>query len=62
MLMSSDLGDRCVSSMSSWSNDTRDPSEDDVSEENLMCRIRNLDDWREFIIDQLGQDGTLSRL
>lgn len=62
VLRGSDLGDEFSSSMSSWSNDTADPSEDGVLEENFMCRIRNLDDGTEFIIDGLGQDGTLSRL
>lgn len=57
-----DLGNGLSSSMSSVSNDTPDQSDDGVSVENFMCRIRNLDDGTEFIMDGLGQDGTLSRL
>ncbi|EEF39027.1 WD-repeat protein, putative [Ricinus communis] len=31
-------------------------------EENVECRIRNLDDGIEYIIDELGQDGVLGRI
>ncbi|KAJ8626410.1 hypothetical protein MRB53_019717 [Persea americana] len=57
-----ELGNGLSSSMSSVSNDTPDQSDDGVSMQNFMCRIRNLDDGTEFIMDGLGQDGTLSRL
>lgn len=49
------------SSMSCWSSDTRELF-DGATEENLVCRIRNLDDGTEFIVDDLGQDGVLERL
>ncbi|KAK9161070.1 hypothetical protein Syun_007411 [Stephania yunnanensis] len=45
------------------SSETRDSLEDNrVSEENVVCKIRNLDDGTEFIVDQLEQDGILGRL
>nr|DAD36200.1 TPA_asm: hypothetical protein HUJ06_006840 [Nelumbo nucifera] len=50
------------SSISCWSNDAPDLPEDVVLEENFVCRIKNLDDGTEFIVDELGQDGMLSRL
>lgn len=49
------------SSMSCWSTDAREFL-DEAFEENLICRIRNLDDGTEFIVDELGQDGMLMRL
>lgn len=49
------------SSTSCWSTDARELL-DGASEENLVCRIRNLDDGTEFVVDELGQDGTLPRL
>ncbi|KAF8379984.1 hypothetical protein HHK36_027452 [Tetracentron sinense] len=50
------------SSMSCWSSDAPDSLEDGESEGNFVCRIKNLDDGTEFIVDELEQDGTLSRL
>ncbi|XP_068634647.1 uncharacterized protein [Aristolochia californica] len=50
------------SSMSTWSNEGHALSEDGVSEDKIQCRIRNLDDGTEFIVDELGNDGNLSRL
>ncbi|OVA14741.1 WD40 repeat [Macleaya cordata] len=50
------------SSMSYWSNDSRDLSTERALEENFVCRIRNLDDGTEYIVDELGQDGMLSSL
>ncbi|KAF8413358.1 hypothetical protein HHK36_001338 [Tetracentron sinense] len=49
------------SSMSCWSNDAPDLLENGTSEENFVCRIKNLDDGTEFIVDELGQDGVLGR-
>lgn len=49
------------SSTSCWSTDARELL-DGAFEENLVCRIRNLDDGTEFIVDELGQDGMLPRL
>ncbi|XP_058084402.1 uncharacterized protein LOC131232222 [Magnolia sinica] len=49
------------SSMSSWSSGAPDLSSSQVLEEDFVCRIRNLDDGTEFVVDELGQDGTLSR-
>ncbi|XP_058104851.1 uncharacterized protein LOC131248545 [Magnolia sinica] len=65
VLRNSDCGDEFSSSrssMSTCSGDAPDSSVDGLLEENFMCRIRNLDDGTEFIVDELGQDGTLSRL
>ncbi|XP_042481169.1 uncharacterized protein LOC122061775 [Macadamia integrifolia] len=65
VLRSSDFEDGFSSSRSSlscWSNDAPDFSEDGVLAENLVCRIKNLDDGTEFVVDELGQDGMLSRL
>ncbi|XP_010267520.1 PREDICTED: 2-deoxy-glucose resistant protein 2 [Nelumbo nucifera] len=50
------------SSISCWSNEASELSEDGVSEANLICRIKNLDAGTEFIVDELGRDGMLSRL
>ncbi|KAG9452680.1 hypothetical protein H6P81_005584 [Aristolochia fimbriata] len=50
------------SSISAWSNEGHVLSDDGVSEDKIQCRIRNLDDGTEFIVDELGSDGNLSRL
>lgn len=65
VLRSSDLGDAFSSSrysISSLSNEGHDLSEDRDWNESSMCRIRNLDDGTEFIVDGFGRDGTLIRL
>ncbi|XP_043715659.1 vegetative incompatibility protein HET-E-1-like [Telopea speciosissima] len=65
VLRSSDFENGFSSSRSSfsfWSNDAPNFSEDGVSAENFVCRIKNLDDGTEFVVDELGQDGMLSRL
>ncbi|XP_042508377.1 uncharacterized protein LOC122084307 [Macadamia integrifolia] len=65
VLGSSDFEDGFQSSRSSiscWSNGATDFSEDGISAENFVCKIKNLDDGTEFIVDELGQDGMLSRL
>ncbi|KNA11341.1 hypothetical protein SOVF_136070 [Spinacia oleracea] len=49
------------SSVSCCSNDTQDLL-DVALEENLVRRIRNLDDGSEFIVDELGQDGLFRSL
>ncbi|KAL9229011.1 hypothetical protein vseg_004529 [Gypsophila vaccaria] len=49
------------SSISCCSSDTQELFEMAVKE-NLVRRIRNLDDGTEFIVDELGQDGLLKRL
>ncbi|OVA06324.1 WD40 repeat [Macleaya cordata] len=59
VLGNSDFGDEFSSSRSSRDGFS---SEDLVSEENFVCRIKNLDDGTEFIVDELGQDGMLKRL
>ncbi|KAJ4954672.1 hypothetical protein NE237_011455 [Protea cynaroides] len=64
VLRSSDFEDgfsSSRSSMSCWSNDAPDCS-DGVPDENFVCRIKNLDNGTEFVVDELGQDGMLSRL
>lgn len=50
-----------LSSMSSRSNDASELVEG-RAEESLVCKIRNLDDGTEFVVDELGQDGMLRRL
>lgn len=49
------------SSMSSWSNDAQELL-DGAMEENFLCRIRNLDNGTEFILDELRQDGMSGRI
>ncbi|XWS35916.1 hypothetical protein CRYUN_Cryun20dG0037500 [Craigia yunnanensis] len=44
------------SSMSCWSNDARELLEGAL-DDNFVCRIKNLDDGAEFIVDELSQDG-----
>ncbi|XWS46260.1 hypothetical protein CRYUN_Cryun14cG0049400 [Craigia yunnanensis] len=44
------------SSMSCWSSDARELL-DGASDDNYVCRIKNLDDGTEFIVDELSQDG-----
>ncbi|KAF8379751.1 hypothetical protein HHK36_029200 [Tetracentron sinense] len=65
VLRTSDFEDGSSSSrpsIAACSNDAPDLSEDGTSEEKFVYRIKNLDDGTEFIVDELGQDGTLSRL
>ncbi|RZC56485.1 hypothetical protein C5167_015339 [Papaver somniferum] len=65
VLGNSDFQDEFSSSQSSRDGSfSRDGflSDDLVSEENFECRIKNLDDGTEFIVDELGQDGMLKRL
>ncbi|KAK6947960.1 WD40 repeat [Dillenia turbinata] len=62
VLRNSDFGERLSvsrSSRSCWSNEA---SEEIDSEESFVCRIKNLDDGTEFVVDELGQDGMLRRL
>ncbi|PPD68998.1 hypothetical protein GOBAR_DD34124 [Gossypium barbadense] len=49
------------SSMSCWSNDVRELL-DGAFDDNFVCRIKNLDDGTEFIVDELSQDGMLKGL
>lgn len=49
------------SSISCCSSETQELL-DRALDENLVCRIKNLDDGSEFIVDELGQDGLLRRL
>ena len=58
---SSDGGFSSSQSSMRWSSDAQDLL-DGALEENLLCRIKSLDDGREFIVDELGQYGTLSSL
>ncbi|KAJ9681122.1 hypothetical protein PVL29_020152 [Vitis rotundifolia] len=60
-MSSSDDGFSSSQSSMCWPNDAQDFLGGSL-EENLFCRIRSLDDGREFIVDELGQYGTLSRL
>lgn len=64
VLRSSTFDDRFSSSQSSISCLSNDAGEslDGALEENFLCRIRNLDDGTEFIVDELGQDGMFGRL
>ncbi|KAF2313497.1 hypothetical protein GH714_011261 [Hevea brasiliensis] len=43
-------------------NETRDSFENVTVEDTTLCKIRNLDDGTEFIVDELDQNGMLSRL
>ncbi|XVF80259.1 hypothetical protein PTKIN_Ptkin15bG0056700 [Pterospermum kingtungense] len=49
------------SSMSCWSSDARELLERSL-DDNFLCRIKNLDDGTEFIVDELSQDGTFRGL
>ncbi|XP_048334954.2 uncharacterized protein LOC107423670 isoform X7 [Ziziphus jujuba] len=64
VLGSSRFDDRFSSSHSSMSCRSTDAREllDRAFEENFNCRIRNLDDGTEFIVDEMGEDGMLTRL
>lgn len=63
-VLRSSFKDWCSSSQSSVSCCSSDTQEllDLALEENLVRRIRNLDDGSEFIVDELGQDGLFRRL
>ncbi|KAJ9148120.1 hypothetical protein P3X46_030211 [Hevea brasiliensis] len=50
------------SPLSSPSTETRDSFENGTVEDTTLCKIRNLDDGTEFIVDELDQNGMLSRL
>uniref|UniRef100_A0A7N2KVI4 Uncharacterized protein n=1 Tax=Quercus lobata TaxID=97700 RepID=A0A7N2KVI4_QUELO len=49
-------------SLSTMSDEVPESLENGVSEDNFVCKIKNLDDGTEFAVDELGQDGMLSRL
>ncbi|XP_022757572.1 WD repeat-containing protein 44-like isoform X2 [Durio zibethinus] len=49
------------SSMSCWSSDARELL-DGALDDNFVCRIKNLDDGTEFIVDELSQDGMFRSL
>ncbi|GMI66758.1 hypothetical protein like AT5G24320 [Hibiscus trionum] len=49
------------SSMTCSSSDARELL-DAASDDNLVCRIKNLDDGTEFIVDEVSQDGMLRKL
>ncbi|XP_037496216.1 uncharacterized protein LOC105642821 isoform X2 [Jatropha curcas] len=64
VLRSSSFDDRFSSShssMSCWSSNTLELL-DGALEENFECRIRNLDNGSEFIVDELGQDVMSGRI
>lgn len=42
--------------------ETRDSFESGTDEDNSVCKIRNLDNGTEFVVDELDQNGMLSRL
>jgi hypothetical protein len=44
------------------SDEVPESLENGASEHNCVCTIKNLDDGTEFVVDELGQDGMLSRL
>lgn len=56
--------DSSLSSLSSISFCSSETQElfDKALDENLVCRIKNLDDGSEFIVDELGKDGLLRKL
>ncbi|KAK7854795.1 wd repeat-containing protein 44 [Quercus suber] len=49
-------------SLGTMSDEVPESLENGVSEDNFVCKIKNLDDGTEFAVDELGQDGMLSRL
>ncbi|XWS76852.1 hypothetical protein CRYUN_Cryun01aG0213400 [Craigia yunnanensis] len=49
------------SSMSCWSSDSRELL-NGALDDNFVCRIKNLDDGTEFVVDELSQDGMFRRL
>lgn len=61
VLGSSSFDDGFSSCQSSMSTDARELL-DGAFEENFTCRIRNMDDGTEFIVDEFGEDGMLTRL
>ncbi|KAK8269158.1 hypothetical protein V6Z12_D11G110900 [Gossypium hirsutum] len=63
-LGSSSFNDGCSSSQSSVSCSSSDAREllDRALDDNLVCRIKNLDDGTEFIVDELSQDGKFRKL
>ncbi|EEF43412.1 2-deoxy-glucose resistant protein 2 [Ricinus communis] len=65
VLRTSGLGDGLLSTetpVSSQSSETQESLEDGSVDDNFVCTIRNLDDGTEFVVDELDQDGMLSRL
>ncbi|CAK9169346.1 unnamed protein product [Ilex paraguariensis] len=65
VLANSGFDDRCMPSgsfVSCLSNEALGLVEDNALEDNSVCKIRNLDDGTEFVVDELGQDGMLIRL
>ncbi|KAE8730428.1 Detected protein of confused Function [Hibiscus syriacus] len=49
------------SSVSCWSSDVRELL-DGAFDDNFLCRIKNLDDGTEFIVDEVSQDGMFKGL
>ncbi|KAK9093904.1 hypothetical protein Scep_025373 [Stephania cephalantha] len=65
VLGNSDFEDNFSSSLSlrpRCANVACDAEKDRLLEGKSSCRIKNLDDGTEFVVDQLDEDGTLSRL
>ncbi|KAK9035754.1 hypothetical protein V6N11_077785 [Hibiscus sabdariffa] len=58
---SSDVFSSSQFSMSCSSSDARELL-DAALDDNLVCRIKNLDDGKEFIVDEVSQDGMLRKL
>ncbi|XP_065858511.1 uncharacterized protein [Euphorbia lathyris] len=50
------------SRISFQSVETVESFEDVIEEDNVVYKIRNLDDGTEFVVDEIGRDGLLSRL
>ncbi|OIS99521.1 PREDICTED: WD repeat-containing protein 44-like [Nicotiana attenuata] len=65
VLANSDSKDSCFSgrsSQSSQSNEALELEDKDAAEAGLHCKIRNLDNGVEFVVDGFGQDGMLSQV
>ncbi|GAB4834619.1 hypothetical protein Ancab_032882 [Ancistrocladus abbreviatus] len=66
MLRTSDIEDGNLGTQTSIScrqnDEAHEAVDDDEVGENLTCRIKSLDDGREFIMDEVGHDGILRRL
>lgn len=65
MLANSDSRNSCFSgrsSQSSQSNEALELEDKDAAEAGLHCKIRNLDNGVEFVVDGYGHDGMLSQV
>ncbi|KAF5478025.1 hypothetical protein F2P56_004618 [Juglans regia] len=62
VLRTSGFEEGCPLSKCTMSDEVSHKLENGVSEDSIMCTIRNLDDGTEFLVDELDRNGMLSRL